>query len=141
MTAATPRPELIALLDACKDEPDDDAPRLVLADWLEEYGDESDRDRAEFIRLQIERDGEDDLSPREQALLHDRGPSWLWPIIDVSCGGVLIHRGGVRSGRQARGQQERSGYHDRERKHLSWGAHRVINSACRQRRDPGRRAP
>ena len=32
--------------------PDDDAPRLVFADWLEEQG---DSDRAEFIRIQIER--------------------------------------------------------------------------------------
>jgi uncharacterized protein (TIGR02996 family) len=34
--------------------PEDDAPRLVYADWLDEYSDqESDRARAEFIRLQI----------------------------------------------------------------------------------------
>jgi uncharacterized protein (TIGR02996 family) len=31
--------------------PDDDAPRLVYADWLDDHG---DPDRAEFIRLQIE---------------------------------------------------------------------------------------
>jgi uncharacterized protein (TIGR02996 family) len=30
--------------------PDDDTPRLVFADWLQENG---DPDRAEFIRLQI----------------------------------------------------------------------------------------
>jgi uncharacterized protein (TIGR02996 family) len=39
------------LLSACKAEPDDDAARLVLADWLEEHGDEEDRDRAAFVRL------------------------------------------------------------------------------------------
>jgi uncharacterized protein (TIGR02996 family) len=34
--------------------PEDDAPRLVYADWLDEHSDqESDRARAEFIRLQI----------------------------------------------------------------------------------------
>ena len=43
-------PELSALLRACKDEPEDDAPRLVLADWLEEHGDEQ---RARFIRRQL----------------------------------------------------------------------------------------
>jgi uncharacterized protein (TIGR02996 family) len=43
-------PELQALLQACKDEPDDDAPRLVLSDWLEEHG---QADRAEFVRLQV----------------------------------------------------------------------------------------
>jgi uncharacterized protein (TIGR02996 family) len=40
---------LLGLLRACKAAPDDDAPRLVLADWLEEHG---DPERAEFIRLQ-----------------------------------------------------------------------------------------
>src|SRR5689334_9771824 len=32
--------------------PDDDTPRLVLADWLDEHGDENDRVRAKFIRVQ-----------------------------------------------------------------------------------------
>jgi uncharacterized protein (TIGR02996 family) len=40
-----------ALYRAILDDPDDDAPRLVWADWLEEHG---DPDRAEFIRLQCE---------------------------------------------------------------------------------------
>ena len=38
-----------ALLRAIHDEPDDDAPRLVYADWLEEHG---DPDRGRFIRIQ-----------------------------------------------------------------------------------------
>src|SRR3954453_14976730 len=46
-----PRPKLVALLESAKDQPDEVAPRLVLADWLEEFGDESDRARAEFVRL------------------------------------------------------------------------------------------
>jgi uncharacterized protein (TIGR02996 family) len=37
-------------LDACADEPEDDLRRFAFADWLEERG---DKDRAEFIRLQI----------------------------------------------------------------------------------------
>jgi uncharacterized protein (TIGR02996 family) len=41
---------LASLLRACKDEPFDDARRLVLADWLEEHG---QPDRAEFVRLQL----------------------------------------------------------------------------------------
>jgi uncharacterized protein (TIGR02996 family) len=40
-----------ALLRAVCENPDDDTPRLVFADWLQEYGDEA---RAEFIRLQIQ---------------------------------------------------------------------------------------
>src|SRR5262245_40961269 len=42
--------DLLALLQACKDEPTDDQPRLVLADWLEERG---EQDRAEVVRLQL----------------------------------------------------------------------------------------
>src|SRR5436309_9888956 len=40
-----------AFLRAVIDNPDDDLPRLVYADWLDEHG---DHDRAEFIRLQCE---------------------------------------------------------------------------------------
>jgi uncharacterized protein (TIGR02996 family) len=40
-----------ALLKAVCENPDDDTPRLVFADWLQENGEE---ERAEFIRLQIE---------------------------------------------------------------------------------------
>jgi uncharacterized protein (TIGR02996 family) len=40
-----------ALFQTILDHPDDDAPRLVYADWLEEHGQPA---RAEFIRLQIE---------------------------------------------------------------------------------------
>jgi uncharacterized protein (TIGR02996 family) len=42
-------PEADALLDAIFDHPDDDTPRLVYADWLQEHGQE---DYAQFIRLQ-----------------------------------------------------------------------------------------
>jgi uncharacterized protein (TIGR02996 family) len=40
-----------ALLRAICENPDDDAPRLVYADWLDEHGDPR---QAEFIRVQIE---------------------------------------------------------------------------------------
>jgi uncharacterized protein (TIGR02996 family) len=40
-----------AFLEAICETPDDDTPRLVYADWLEENG---DSDRAEFIRVQCE---------------------------------------------------------------------------------------
>jgi len=40
-----------AFLQAIRDSPDDDTPRLVFADWLTENG---DADRAEFIRVQCE---------------------------------------------------------------------------------------
>jgi uncharacterized protein (TIGR02996 family) len=41
-----------AFLHAIRADPDDDSTRLVYADWLEEHG---DPDRAEFIRLQVQR--------------------------------------------------------------------------------------
>src|SRR5262249_59933734 len=41
-----------AFLQAIRDEPDSDTPRLIYADWLEEHGQPA---RAEFIRAQCER--------------------------------------------------------------------------------------
>lgn len=52
------------LLAACCDSPADDTARLVLADWLEENGDESERARAEFIRVQVEHARAGDFDPR-----------------------------------------------------------------------------
>src|SRR5262245_41534158 len=43
-------PELRSLLQGCKDAPDDDVPRMVLADWLDDHG---DGERAEFVRLSV----------------------------------------------------------------------------------------
>lgn len=40
-----------AFLDAIIAAPDDDAPRLIMADWLDEQG---QNERAEFVRIQIE---------------------------------------------------------------------------------------
>jgi uncharacterized protein (TIGR02996 family) len=49
--ATTGSATLDGLLAAIRAEPDDDTPRLVLADWLDEHGDSA---RAEFIRVQCE---------------------------------------------------------------------------------------
>src|SRR5262245_39367867 len=40
-----------AFLESILETPEDDVPRLIYADWLEDHG---DHDRAEFIRLQIQ---------------------------------------------------------------------------------------
>jgi uncharacterized protein (TIGR02996 family) len=54
-----------ALLWAVIDRPDEDAPRLVFADWLEEHGPtEADRARSAFIRLQVEAARLDRYDPR-----------------------------------------------------------------------------
>src|SRR5262249_3843859 len=72
-----------ALLQAIREAPEEDAPRLVYADWLEDHG---DPDRAEFIRLQVERGHEPGephwryLPPREQELLRKHQKAWLGPL-------------------------------------------------------------
>src|SRR5438128_7999305 len=43
-----------ALLAAICANPDEDTPRLMFADWLDEHGGEAGATRAEFIRLQCE---------------------------------------------------------------------------------------
>src|SRR5262245_8658349 len=43
-----------ALIRAIADQPDEDTPRLALADWLDEQGGASNGARAEFIRIQVE---------------------------------------------------------------------------------------
>src|SRR4051794_8966487 len=69
------------LLRAVLDDPDDDAPRLVYADWLDDHG---AHDRAEFIRVQIELarlpqgdPGRPALQVREGALLAPNREAWV----------------------------------------------------------------
>jgi uncharacterized protein (TIGR02996 family) len=69
-----------ALLQDILEHPDDDLPRLVYADWLEEHGDAA---RAEFIRVQLVLAGMDDGDPdgddlrrRERALLDEHQEEW-----------------------------------------------------------------
>ncbi len=77
-----------ALLQAVIENHDDDTPRLVYADWVEEHGEsEADRARAEFIRVQVEltRLAEDDarrhpLQLRETELLGWYEEDWLAPL-------------------------------------------------------------
>jgi len=54
-----------ALYQAILDAPDDDAPRLVWADWLDEHG---DPDRAAFVRLQCQWAALDPGDPRMDEL-------------------------------------------------------------------------
>jgi uncharacterized protein (TIGR02996 family) len=58
-----------ALLQAIHANPDDDTPRLVYADWLDEHG---QPERAGFIRVQIELDARDDYSSDEHHKLFVR---------------------------------------------------------------------
>jgi uncharacterized protein (TIGR02996 family) len=54
-----------SLLAAIRENPDDDTPRLVFADWLDEHG---EPDFAAFIRLEIERDRLSRSDPRWKLL-------------------------------------------------------------------------
>src|SRR4051812_30955169 len=72
-----------AFLGAILEAPDDDVPRLIYADWLEERGDP----RAEFIRAQctlaqLPADDErrPDLEACEARLLAGHGKGWAGPI-------------------------------------------------------------
>jgi uncharacterized protein (TIGR02996 family) len=83
-TAGKARPEAEALLHAVKASPDDDTPRLIMADWLEEHG---DGPRAEFIRLQIEltlpgvsSQRQWHLRQRESDLLREHFLTWAAPV-------------------------------------------------------------
>jgi uncharacterized protein (TIGR02996 family) len=73
-----------AFLEAILETPDDDTPRLVYADWLD---DNDQGHRAEFIRIQCRLDRMDEFDPerlaleqREADLLAVHGESWKPPV-------------------------------------------------------------
>jgi uncharacterized protein (TIGR02996 family) len=75
-----------ALLRAIINDPDNEELRLVFADYLEEHSDP----RAEFIRLQIERErlppfapSRAELEAREQELLAQFRVQWTRPLTDL----------------------------------------------------------
>jgi len=73
-----------AFIQAMREAPNDDAPRLIYADWLEEHG---QADRAEFIRVQCrlargtgtasEQAG---LRARAEGLLREHWNEWVGPL-------------------------------------------------------------
>ncbi len=68
-----------ALMTEILQAPDEDGPRLVYADWLEQQGDP----RGEFIRLQclLAAEGEQpELAARAAALLEQHGERWVIPL-------------------------------------------------------------
>jgi uncharacterized protein (TIGR02996 family) len=77
------RPQVLALLQQAKEHPEEDGPRLVLADFLEEQG---DPDRADFIRLQcqlspgappLEASQHKQIQQRLEQLEEGHGGAWL----------------------------------------------------------------
>jgi uncharacterized protein (TIGR02996 family) len=90
-------PEEAAFLDRVCADPDDDAPRLIFADWLDERGDP----RGEFIRVQVALarlpagdPGAADLCDREATLLARYHARWSEPLKGVA-GWTEFRRGFV----------------------------------------------
>jgi uncharacterized protein (TIGR02996 family) len=80
------QPQVLALLREAKEHPEQDGPRLVLADYLEENG---DLDRAEHVRLgcqvvsgapPLEPSSRRQAEQRLQRLEERRGGAWLGPL-------------------------------------------------------------
>lgn len=81
---SAPRPEVVALLRACKELPDEEVHRLVLADWLEENAtDPAETALRDLIRLQVQFDRLSDdnkrlpLAAEASSLLDHYGRKWL----------------------------------------------------------------
>jgi len=79
-----------SFLQAIRAEPDDDAVRLIYADWLQEQDDPARVERGEFIRVQCElaRLSPGDsrrvaLEVREEALLSRNWQEWVGPLRDL----------------------------------------------------------
>jgi uncharacterized protein (TIGR02996 family) len=90
-------PPVLALLQEAREKPDEDGPRLVLADWLEDHGEPI---RAEFIRLQcrlggsaVAKDERESMEIRCEQLLDQHGGGWLGPLWQWSCSPLRWHRG------------------------------------------------
>jgi uncharacterized protein (TIGR02996 family) len=76
-----------AFLQAIRDASDDDTPRLIYADWLEEHG---QSDRADFIRLQcrlarreLTSERWDSLQTHAQELLRRNWTEWVGTLRDL----------------------------------------------------------
>ncbi len=93
----SPHPQLLALLDAARERPEDDGPRQVLGDWLEDNG---RPERAEFVRLQLRlapgtaaTEGRGALERRCRSLLSRHGGAWLGPLWHWRPAPLSWHRG------------------------------------------------
>ncbi len=93
-------PDWQHLLRAVASAPADDLPRLVAADWLDEHG---EADRAEFIRIQVERERADrpELRWREVALWNNPLCGPLWAV--EACPGLVTLTDAADAGSPLRG--------------------------------------
>lgn len=86
-----------AFLQAIREHPEDDLPRLVFADWLDEQGRSQ---RAEFVRVQCELATLSDTDPRRRNLQSRSDEleaahrhEWIGPLQDLSSCSVTFRRG------------------------------------------------
>ena len=89
-------PDELALMKAIYAAPDDDMPRLVYADWLDEQGNAEQQAHAEFIRLQCERhhaNPNSGISLREQRILEEWERTWRHKLPEGMRDGVGFRRG------------------------------------------------
>jgi uncharacterized protein (TIGR02996 family) len=91
LDSASIPPEVRIFFRDIKEHPDDDTPRLIFADWLQEHGDAAAAARGEFLRLQVLRHRltADDpsygvLKRREGELFTEHRWVWLGPLADVA---------------------------------------------------------
>lgn len=89
-------PEHEGFVRAITEAPDDDTPRLIYSDWLEENGDE---ERARFIRLQVEAAQLEEFDPRRgilearaKQILERREPEWS-SALGLNAEGNYFRRG------------------------------------------------
>jgi uncharacterized protein (TIGR02996 family) len=80
-----------AFLQAIRETPDDDAPRLIYADWLEEQGGASRTARSDFIRIQCRLDelpdddpARDRLEDEAADLLAEYEAEWTQPLHGIA---------------------------------------------------------
>ena len=83
-----------SLLAAIYATPDDDGPRLVYSDWLQERGDP----RGEFIALQLQPTRDATSEKRMRALLKQHKKAWLGPLAPALGGDLEFRRGFVAKG-------------------------------------------
>jgi len=77
------RPVVLAFLRDIKANPNDNTPRLILADWLEEHGDAVRAARGEFLRLQC-LPAQPSNQERQTELLRRFEPAWLGPLAPLT---------------------------------------------------------
>ncbi|MCE9564828.1 MAG: TIGR02996 domain-containing protein [Planctomycetes bacterium] len=93
-----PTGEGAALLKAICDNPEEDTPRLVYADWLDEQGGDANVARAEFIRIQVAEEAKGEVhlnerprTPREDELFRKWCMSPEWDVEISRYTGVSVH--------------------------------------------------